>query len=165
ADPIDSSWERLYQIKYCQSQVAVRRHFASVCHAVYPLPSRCILQYSQSIWVAVHVVVSNVKCEWDWYCGWLFFMHKWHKAPECTLIAKILKHRNPLRIKKKKKSIYNHFREIVTICKRNDPSKVLKTVIILFHFHRMAGMIIYSDVRVRPWEDWSSIGFVLSIFA
>ena len=66
------------------------------------IPSRRILQYGKSIWIAIHVVVSNMKGNWNWYFRWLLFMHKRHKAPECALIAKILQDRNPLWIKRKK---------------------------------------------------------------
>lgn len=105
-----------------------------------------------------------MKGEWNWDWCWLFFMWKRHKAPECTLVAKILKHRYPLRIKRKKIN-HNHFRKTV---KKEWFIKVLKTAIILLHLYTRIGyynLLWYLDVRVRHWENWSSIGFVMSIFA
>lgn len=54
------------------------------------IPSRCILQYGKSIWIAIHVVVSNVQGYWNGYFSWPRFRHKWHKAPDCALVTEIL---------------------------------------------------------------------------
>lgn len=76
---------------YSVNKVSNQRYFYKYFSLdLISIPSRCILQYGKSIWIAIHVVVSNMKGNWKWYFSWSLFMHKWHKAPQCALVAELL---------------------------------------------------------------------------
>lgn len=117
---------------YSVNKVSKQRYFQKYFSLdLISIPSRCILQYGKSVWIAIHVVVSNMKSNWKWYFSWPLFMHKWHKAPECALVAELLENWNPLWNKRKKRRFYSYFRKKnFTIYKTNDPLKVLKISII-----------------------------------
>lgn len=71
----------------------------------FVLPSRSVLQYSKCIWVAIHIVISNVKCNWKWNFCWRFVILIWYKAPDCVFISEVLQDWNPLQNKTKKEQL------------------------------------------------------------